>query len=69
MYQRPQERHKGTFDIPGFGPVPYDVTLGAKDAWSYIAGLNAPFGPHWVLTLEGGFGPRTAALVHLDYRF
>jgi len=69
MYQHPQERHKGTFDIPGFGSVPYDVTLGAQDAWSYIAGLNAPFGPHWVLTLEGGFGPRTAALVHLDYRF
>lgn len=69
MYQHPEERHKGTFDIPGFGPVPYDVTLGAQDAWSYIAGINAPFGPHWVLTLEGGFGPRTAALVHLDYRF
>ncbi len=69
MYQHPQERHKGTFEIPGFGPVPYDVTLGAKDAWSYIAGINAPFGPHWVLTLEGGFGPRTAALIHLDYRF
>ena len=69
MYQHPQESHKGTFDIPGFGPVPYDVTLGAEDAWSYIAGLNAPFGPHWVLTLEAGFGPRTAALVHLDYRF
>jgi hypothetical protein len=69
MYQHPQEKHQGTFDIPGFGPVPYDVTLGAKDAWSYLAGVNAPFGPHWVLTLEGGFGPRTAALVHLDYRF
>jgi len=69
MYESPQERHKGTFDIPGFGPVPYDVTLGAKDKWSYLAGLSAPFGPHWVLTLEGGFGPRTAALGHLDYRF
>lgn len=69
MYQSPQEKHKGTFNIPDFGPVPYDVTLGAKDKWSYLAGLNAPFGPHWVLTLEGGFGPRTAALVHLDYRF
>jgi len=69
MYQHPQERHEGTFDIPGLGPVPYDVTLGAKDAWSYLAGINAPFGPHWVLTLEGGFGPRSAALVHLDYRF
>lgn len=69
MYQHPQEKHKGTFDIPGFGPVPYDVTLGAENAWSYIAGLNAPIGPHFVLTLEGGFGPRTAALAHLDYRF
>lgn len=69
MYQHPQETHEGTFDVPGFGPVPYDVTLGAEDAWSYIAGLNAPFGPHWVLTLEGGFGPRTAVLAHLDYRF
>lgn len=69
MYQHPQERHKGVFEIPGFGPVPYDVTLGAKDAWSYLAGVNVPIGPHFILTLEGGFGPRTAALVHLDYRF
>jgi hypothetical protein len=68
-YQHPEERHKGVFEIPGFGPVPYDVTLGAKDAWSYLAGVNVPIGPHWVLTLEGGFGPRTAALLHLDYRF
>jgi hypothetical protein len=69
MYQDPQERHRGTFDVPGLGPVPYDVTLGAKDKWSYLAGLSTEFTPHWVLTLEGGFGLRTAALAHLDYRF
>ncbi len=68
-YERPQEKHEGTFIITGFGPVPYNVTLGAENAWSYIAGLNAPLGPHFILTLEGGFGPRTAVLGHLDYRF
>jgi hypothetical protein len=69
MYENPQERHRGTFNVPYLGPVPYDVTLGAENKWSYLAGLSTGFGPHWVLTLEGGFGPRTSALAHLDYRF
>lgn len=68
-YENTQERHKGIFDIPGLGPVSYDVTLGGKDRWSYLAGLSTAFTPHWVLTVEGGFGPRSSGLVHVDYRF
>ncbi|MGD1149007.1 MAG: hypothetical protein ABR961_13775 [Thermoanaerobaculaceae bacterium] len=67
-YEDTQERHKGIFDIPGLGAIPYDVTLASKDRWSYLAGVSEAFTPHWVLTLEGGFGPRSSALVHLDYR-
>lgn len=69
MYQSPDEHHEGVVEIPGLGPVPFDVTLQAKDKWNYTAGLNTSFGEHWVLSLEGGFGPRTMGLAHLDYRF
>ncbi len=69
MYQKPEERHQGAVVIPGLGPVPYDVTLQAKDEWNYTAGLSTDFGEHWVLSLEGGFGPRTMGLAHLGYRF
>jgi hypothetical protein len=68
-YEDTQERHQGVYDVPGLGPVPYDVTLGGKDKWSYLAGLSNAFTPHWVLTVEGGFGPRSSGLVHVDYRF
>lgn len=69
MYQDPDERHRGVVDIPGLGPVPYDVSLESRDKWNYTAGLSVALGSHWALSLEGGFGPRTMALAHVDYRF
>lgn len=69
MYQDPQEKHKGTYAVPYLGTVPYAVTLGSEHAWSYLAGVNAGFGEHWVLTLESGFGDRHSTLAYLDYRW
>lgn len=69
MYQEPDERHRGVVILPQIGPVPYDVTLGSKDHWNYTVGLNASLGEHWVASIEGGFGPRSMVLAHIDYRF
>lgn len=69
MYQDPDERHQGVVILPQIGAVPYDVTLGSKDHWNYTAGLSAGLGEHWVASLEGGFGPRSMVLAHIDYRF
>lgn len=69
MYQDPDERHRGVVDIPPLGPVPYDVVLGSKDHWNYTVGLSASLGEHWVASVEGGFGPRSMVLAHIDYRF
>jgi len=69
MYQHPEERHTGSYPVPPFGTLPYDVTLTAKDNWGYLAGLNAGLSEHWVLTVEGGFGRRTSILGHIDYRW
>jgi len=69
MYERPEEKHKGTYTVPGLGAVPYDVVLSGRDAWSAIAGANLGLGEHFVLTLEGGFGNRDAVLAHLNYRW
>jgi hypothetical protein len=69
MYERPEEEHKGAYTVPGVGTVPYDVVLSGKYSWSYIAGANFGLGEHFVLTLEGGFGDRDAALAYLSYRW
>ncbi|MFV2073663.1 MAG: hypothetical protein ACC742_13545 [Thermoanaerobaculales bacterium] len=69
MYQQADETHTGVFDMPYLGSVPFRVELEQRDAWSYFVGMNAGLGEHLNLTLEGGFGPRKAALATLEYRF
>lgn len=69
MYQKPSEKHSGTYAIPFVGTLPYSVKLTSADKWGYLAGLNYGFTANWVLTVEGGFGKRKSLLAHLDYRF
>ena len=69
MYQKPEEKHQGTYTIPGMGTVPYDVTLTGKYAWNYLAGAHIGFGEHWRLNLEAGFGDRDSAQAYLCYRW
>jgi hypothetical protein len=69
MYQKPQEDHQGSYNVPPFGTVPYKVHLTAENMWGYLAGASYGLGEHWLLVAEGGFGQRTALLVHLDYRW
>lgn len=68
-WQDPEEKHRGQYDVPGLGVVPFSVTLVAKNKWNYHAGLSTGVGRHWLFTLEGGFGNRTSGLFHFDYRW
>ena len=70
MYQKPQEKHTGTYLVPPFpAPLHYSVTLTNENKWGYLAGVNYGFTENWVLTVEGGFGKRKSVLAHLDYRW
>lgn len=69
MYQRPEEKHSGIYEVPGLGTVPYEVTLGSTDDWSYLAGLTWSLTERFVLVVEGGFGVRESWLANLTYRW
>jgi hypothetical protein len=69
MYQRPDEKHKGVYTIPGLGTVPYDVTLAAKYQWNYLAGAVLGLTENWRLNLDWGFGDRHSLQAYLSYRW
>jgi hypothetical protein len=69
MYQDPDEKHQGMYDIPGLGTVPYDVTLAAKYKWNYLAGAYLGITENWRLNLEAGFGDRDSYQAYLCYRW
>jgi hypothetical protein len=69
MYQDPDEKHKGLYDIPGLGTVPYDVKLAAKYKWNYLAGAYLAVTENWRLNLEFGFGDRDSYQAYLTYRW
>ncbi len=68
MYQDAQEKHKGRYTIPYVGEVPFDVVLGEASSWNGLLGATAGLSEHFVLILEGGFGPRHSAMIGLEYR-
>lgn len=69
MYQRPSEKHSGKYNVPPLGSVDYSVKLDSANKWNGLAGVTFAVSPHWLLTVEGGFGKRQSLLAHLDYRF
>jgi hypothetical protein len=69
MYQAPNEKHQGLYDIPGLGTVPYDVKLAAKYNWNYLAGAYLGLTENWRLNLEFGFGDRHSSQAYLSYRW
>jgi hypothetical protein len=68
MYQEMDERHQGTFSIPNFMTVDYDVTLQEKSPWNYLAGMSVNFSKRIHMELEGGTGKRKHAMASLVYR-
>ncbi|MEW6364772.1 MAG: hypothetical protein AB1714_09055 [Acidobacteriota bacterium] len=69
MYQKAEEKHKGTYTVPVLGTVPFSVTLHEAQPWNFIAGVNLGLGEHWRVDIEGGLGNRTSGLLHVGYRF
>jgi hypothetical protein len=69
MYERPDEKHSGSYTVTGLGTVPYDVTLAAKYRWSYLAGTVLGLNENWRLNLDWGFGNRHSFQSYLSYRW
>jgi hypothetical protein len=69
MYQRAEEEHRGVFELPFVGQIPFQVKLRELEPWNYTIGGTAGLGEHWVLILQGGFGDRKSALATIEYRF
>jgi len=69
MYQNAEEEHRGVFELPLVGSVPFHVTLRESSPWNYLIGGTTALADHWVIILQGGFGDRKSALVTVEYRF
>jgi hypothetical protein len=69
MYQRADEKHRGTVVLPFLGRVPFSVALRQKDDWNGMVGMSAALDGHWQMQLEGGFGNRRSATATVTYRF
>jgi len=69
MYQSVDEHHTGTYTLPYLGSFPFDAKFDAEQPYNFLLGGMVAFAEHWTVTLEGGIGGRTSALVQLGYRF
>lgn len=69
MYQKAQEEHQGRIQIPGFGPVDYDLEFEEKDPWNMLLGARYEFSRRWNINAEIGLGERMQAEAGLNYRF
>ncbi|MFC2173320.1 hypothetical protein ACFLU6_11905 [Acidobacteriota bacterium] len=69
MFQLLDERHRGTLEIPGLGPVGFDVELEQANTANFLAGLSMNLAHRWGVEFEGGFGNRKQFLGALTYRF
>ena len=68
MFQRADEEHMGSIEIPYFGEVGYEVVLKEKNPWNFLVGGQFALATHFVLEVEGGFGNRKHAIVSFTYR-
>jgi len=69
MYQSVDEHHTGTYTLPYLGSFPFDAKFDAEQPYNFLLGGMVAITEHWTVTLEGGIGGRTSALVQLGYRF
>ena len=68
-YQKAQERHKGTIDLPFLGNVGFDVKLADRHPWNLQAGVETGLSRHWHMHIEGGFADRVSTEMGFTYRF
>lgn len=69
MYQKMEEQHTGTWDIPGLGPLEYDAKLSEKEPWNALLGLGTDLWGRLALEVEGGIGNREQFMASAAYRF
>jgi len=71
MYLDTEEKHSGTISlpVPGWPPVPFNVTLETMEKWNYAIGVGHVFSPKAHISLELGFGDRDHTLFNFTYRF
>lgn len=69
MYQQVTEEHEGSINVPGLGPVDYNVRLEDDAPWNYLVGAALCIGRNIELSLEGGFGDRQNVELTGTYRF
>ncbi len=69
MYLDIDENHKGNFNLPIIGPVPFEVGLASADKWNFALGTAYFFSDQANMTIEFGFGKRDYTLVNVNYRF
>lgn len=68
-FQKAEEEHTGNWDIPGLGPLKYDVKLKESEPLNVVAGLGTDLWGRLALEVELGFGEREQVLTSLAYRF
>lgn len=69
MYLDVDEKHSGTFQLPGLGGVPFAVKLATKDNWNFSTGVGYVFNDRANLSFELGFGSRKHTLFNFNVRF
>jgi hypothetical protein len=69
LYLDADERHRGVFQFPGLGAIPFDVSLTESDAFNYTIGARYAFGRYAEATLELGGGDRDTTLFNFAWRF
>ena len=69
MYLDVDEKHSGTFQLPGLGGVPFAVKLATKDNWNFSTGVGYVFSDRPNLSFELGFGSRRHTLFNFNVRF
>lgn len=68
-YQKAEEEHTGSWNIPGLGALKYDAKLHETEPWNAVAGLSTDLWGRLALEVELGFGEREQLLTSLAYRF
>lgn len=69
VYQSVEEHHTGTYELPYVGSFPFEVEFDARQPYNFVVGGIVGFGEHWTVTMEGGIGGRSSALLQVGYRF
>ncbi len=69
VYQSVEEHHAGNYDLPYVGSFPFDVEFDARQEYNFVVGGIVGLGEHWTVTMEGGIGGRSSALLQVGYRF